>query len=221
MRQKLLDMSAIENLPLHVIEQILKRSVSLRRDRALRLHKNLRLFASRKKNGNGSGDLTYLVPTDTASLRVFSKMYRDLGFQEWLPSASLMSAYFMTRSYIRSTSWHTDSKGTGDKMRNIIVPLEEIDCHLLVKTDGAVHVREYKLGQAVVNYDSTIHSSQPGRSATKKHFLVFMCGDATMTALEWRNAVKYVKNTCPVYKVGGRVCESDVYFYDSDEEVDP
>lgn len=212
--------SVIEDLPLCVIEQILKRSVSLRRDRALRLHKNLRLFASRKDN-RGSGDLTYLVPTDEKSLRVFSKMYRDLGFQERLPSASLMSAYFMTRSYIRSTSWHTDSKGTGDKMRNIIVPLEEIDCHLLVKTNGEVHVREYKLGQAIVNYDSTIHSSQPGRSVTRKHFLVFMCGDATMTACEWRNAVNSVKDTCPVYKIDGRVCESDVYFYDSDEEVDP
>ena len=107
-------------------------------------------------------------------------------------------------------------------MRNIIIPLQEMtvdDGHLLVKRDYGIVRRQYAFGEALVNYDTTMHSSEAHRSQRSRTFAVFMCGDASMTKSEERAAINCVKDTCPMYKDNeGIVRESDIYFYDSDEE---
>lgn len=216
------ELERIPDLPSPVIRAMRAEWDALKKKKALRVSKRLRLFHSRRKNGNGSGDLAYSVPTDVGSLETFHMFFDNLSLTTYFPGLTFLSAYYMSRSRIGGTNWHTDSQKTGNKMRNIIVPLQEMtvdDGHLLVKENAEVVRRQYALGEALINYDKTIHSSEPHKSRATRTFAVFMCGDVSMTKSEQRAAINCVKDTCPVYKNNdGIVCESDIYFYDSDEE---
>ena len=91
------------------------------------------------------------------------------------------------------------------------------DPHLLIKEEGRDVVQPYVLGKAAVNYDDTLHSAQPGVSKHPLFFMVFVCGEASMTPKQQKNAIKYVKDTAIVYYANnGSVEESDEVFYDSD-----
>ena len=97
----------VKGLPLPILHQIRVREEweSLRKRKALRVSKRLRLLHSRKRNGNGSGDLAYAAPTDEASLSAFKGFFDDLALASRFSGLTFLSACYMSRSRIVGTSW--------------------------------------------------------------------------------------------------------------------
>ena len=213
----LVNRNTIGNLPTGVLASTLDVFKKMRRSKNTMTNGELRLIIMRR-DINSSGNLEYVVPVDKHGLESFLHVFNELKLDTIFPCIRMYSAYFMQRSRIPKERWHTDSNATGKRMRNIIIPLQsDQEGHLLVRHKSVESLYEYKFGEARINYDGDYHSSQPYKSNSKSVFLVFTCGETSMTPKENLNGHKRVKDTSPIYfDLDGTLITSDELFYDSD-----
>ena len=218
----LLDKNTVGNVSTAVLASTFNSFKKMRRFKNTMKNGKLRLVIM-KKDINSSGNLEYIVPVDERGLKFFMWVFNQLELDTLFPGIRMYSAYFMQRSRIPKERWHTDSNSTGKKMRNIIIPLQpDQEGHLLVRkrhVDSLHSLHKYKFGEARINYDGDWHSSQPYKSNCNSVFLVFTCGEVSMTPKENLNGHAHVKDTSPIYfDLDGTLITSDELFYDSDDE---
>ena len=210
----------ITDLPLSHLNSICEIFDAMRIRKKMMTHTGLKLkfWVDDKINAAG-GNLRYINACDESGLAFFKRLFDGFGFKSTFPSIRLYGGCFMQRSRISREYWHKDSDGTDNKMKNIIIPMNQCQYgHLLVGTREAPEIFEYKFGEARVNYDRDWHSSQPYKATSMSTYLVFMCGDVTMSSKQDLAGQAFVKDTCVVYyDINGRVMMSDEIFYDSDE----